>query len=369
MALDFQTAERLFREDRICELTRVPEGVLYLKLRSLSRKQYLERLVSKVGLALQSHRAKGIFREIYEARVKMEVVDALLQEIYDEERSSRSEMEDELVSELYRVQVFDWGGLHQSGLERTIVNNYVKKIRQYDELCDKIDSELQVSLRGYVLCSWYNHWTSIIIEDMFRDHPTTLPAVGLVRKIDFFIGDMPFDLKVTYLPEGYIAEKRRVLGLRPEITVLKSLARQFEIHYDRNMPRARLLEDLWIKLADHPAQQVEQGLRELKDTRDGILDDAILDPTPLIRWLYEQQGPRRFDAANRLFLILADRSNYFDSWKLKRARPLLVDRINAYLDDAGKSPGRVIEFQWTDGRVYEVLSDTIFVVHDRGTAQ
>jgi len=217
--------------------------------------------------------------------------------------------------------------------------------------------------------SWYNHWTSIIIEDMFRDHPTTLPAVGLVRKIDFFIGDMPFDLKVTYLPEGYIAEKRRVLGLRPEITVLKSLARQFEIHYDRNMPRARLLEDLWIKLADHPAQQVEQGLRELKDTRDGILDDAILDPTPLIRWLYEQQGPRRFDAANRLFLILADRSNYFDSWKLKRARPLLVDRINAYLDDAGKSPGRVIEFQWTDGRVYEVLSDTIFVVHDRGTAQ
>ena len=177
--------------------------------------------VDRVGLTLQDRRARQMFRGLYEARVSTEAVDGLIQEIYEEERSARREVEDNLVSELYRLQVFDWGGLRQGGLERTIVNNYVKKIRGYDELRDRIDEELQASLRGYVLCSRYNHWTSIIIEDIFRDHPSTLPAVGQVKKIDFFINDVPFDLKVTYLPKGYIADKRGALDLRPEITVLK----------------------------------------------------------------------------------------------------------------------------------------------------
>jgi hypothetical protein len=218
MPLDFQTAERLFRENKIRTLAQTLDGLLYLKLRSLSRKQDLERLVDRVDLTLQSRHAKQIFRDVYEAKVDMGTVDDLIQEIYDEERATRRETEDKLVSELYRIQVFDWGGLYQSGLERTIVNNYVKKIQGYDEICDKIDNELHTSLRGYVLCSWYNHWTSIIIEDIFRDHPSVLPAVGKVKKIDFFIRDVPYDLKVTYLPEGYIAEKRKILGLRPEIS-------------------------------------------------------------------------------------------------------------------------------------------------------
>jgi hypothetical protein len=367
MPLDFQNAERMFREDKIRQLAQTPDGLLYLKLRSLSRKRYLERLSGRLGLVLSGNRTSQMFREVWEARIDVHVVDDLMREIYEEERAARRAVEDELISELYRLQTFDWGGLHQSGLERTIVDNYVKRIRRYDDLCDRIDNELQTSLRGYVLSSWYNHWTSVIIEDIFRDHPGVLPAVGQVKKIDFFVGGIPYDLKVTHLPEGYIAEKRKALGLRPEITILKTLVREFEIRYDQRLPQARLLENLWAMLADHPSQQVMDALRELKTTRDRILEEAMLDATVLIRWLYEQQGARRFDAANRLFLILVDKSNYFDSWK-KRAKPLLVDRVTAYLDEASTSPGQVIRFRWTDDLVYEVLSDAIFVVHERITA-
>ena len=72
MPLDFETAERLFRDDEMRELGQTPSGLLYLKLRSLSRKRYLERLVDKIGLTLHDHRAKQMFRELYEARVSME---------------------------------------------------------------------------------------------------------------------------------------------------------------------------------------------------------------------------------------------------------------------------------------------------------
>ena len=110
-----------------------------------------------------------------------------------------------------------------------------------------------------MLCSWYNHWTSIIIEDVFRDHPNVLPAVGQVKKIDFFVHDVPFDLKVTYLPEGFLKDRRKADGLKPELTLLKKTVRACNIRFDENMSDAQLLEDLWNKVADHPAR----GSREL----------------------------------------------------------------------------------------------------------
>ena len=75
-----------------------------------------------------------------------------------------------MISELYKLKIFDWGGLYQNNLERTIVDNYIKKIKNFDVLMDKIDNEIHESLKGYVLCSWFNHWTSILIEDIFKGH-------------------------------------------------------------------------------------------------------------------------------------------------------------------------------------------------------
>ena len=109
-----------------------------------------------------------MFKEAFEKpAIDSARIDELIRGTYERERAIRREREPELVSQLYRMQAFDWGGLHQNSLEKTIVDNYVKKITSFDLLTDKIDNELHNSLRGYVLCSWYNHWTSIIIEDVF----------------------------------------------------------------------------------------------------------------------------------------------------------------------------------------------------------
>ena len=120
---------------------------------------------------------------------------------------------DKLISELYKLKIFNWGGLHQNNLERTIVDNYIKKIKNYDFLMDKVDNEIHESLKGYVLCSWFNHWTSILIEDIFKEHKRVLPAIGLIKKVDFFVAQTPFDLKVTYFPNGFMALKRKEKSL------------------------------------------------------------------------------------------------------------------------------------------------------------
>jgi hypothetical protein len=364
MSYTFRQALQAFKNNQFRELAADPDGLRFLKLRSLSRREEMERLVQASGVSIQTNHSTELLQALFESPITNDQIERTIRAIYAEGRTERCQCEDELVSELYQMQVFDWGGLHQNSLERTIVDNYVKKIRSYTELSEKIEQELHHSLRAYTLCSWYNHWTSIIIEDIFRDHPRVLPAVGLIKKIDFFIENVPFDLKVTYLPEGYIKAKRQAEGLRPEMTLLRGLCRSLGIHFDRTLPESRLLEDLWIKVNDHPADNAKTLLKELQDKRLWILETCRAHPEELIRWLYENQGVRRFDAANRLFLVLVDCGNFFASWMLKRAKPLLIDAIHRHLDNIGERPGFDISFEW-EGDTYTTTSDVIFVVHNR----
>ena len=190
-----------------------------------------------------------------------------------------------------------------------------------------------------------------------------LPAVGLIKKVDFFVAMVPFDLKVTYLPEGYFKDRRSSQRLRPEVTLLKREARKLGIHFDKTLPEARLLELLWSRLADHPAESAQSLIRELTEYRRATLAECVGNPDELIRWLYENQGVRRFDASNRLFMVLVNTQNYFASWKLKRAKDLLERDIGRFLDNVQEGHvGRRVSFDWEEQR-YEAISDVVFVQH------
>ncbi len=362
MPFTFREAERAFRDDRISDLASDAQGLRFLKLRSLSRREHMDRLIADHRLQISAN-ARELLEAIFDSNVTISQIESTIRSIYSEERTQRQTAEEQLVAELYRMATFDWGGLHRNSLEETIVNDYVKRIRSYDELEQRIENELRRSMRGYVLCSWYNHWTSIIIEDVFKDHQRVLPAVGLIKKVDFFIDDIPFDLKVTYLPEGFVKDIRSNRGLRPEITEMRSAARRLGLHIDATLPESRLLENLWAQLNDHPSNAAQTLIGELRRVRLEILNDAMANPELLIKWLYENQGVRRFDSSNRLFLVLVDRNDFFSSWKLKRAKALLVSRIHRDLTDMPCPPGRQINFLW-QGTNYAARSDAIFIAHD-----
>ena len=178
MSYSFQMADSAFRGDRIRDLGRDEQGMRFLKLRSLSRKEHLDQLVRDHALVIPDGKPSARLAAVFESRVTDAQIDATIRAIYAVERQQRAMNEAALIAELYKLQAFDWGGLHQNSLEKTIVDNYVKKTRSYDDLQSRVDDELFHSMKSYVLCSWYNHWTSIIIEDVFRDHPSVLPAVA-----------------------------------------------------------------------------------------------------------------------------------------------------------------------------------------------
>lgn len=363
MTSDFDTIRRLYDSDKFIELLHHPNGIFWLKIRSISRSEQLRQFCQHIGIDVKGIPSHQLFEHVYNYRPDSQTLESFIRASFSQEREERRKYENYIISQLYKMKAFDWGGLYQNSLEQTIVDNYVKRIQSWDKLNSAIDNEIHISMKGYVQCSWYNHWTAILIEDIFKDHPSVLPAMGLVKKVDFFIHDFPFDLKVTHFPDGYMETLRRIEGLRPEITLLKAFCRQHDIWFDNSQPAHVLFSELLAKVEEHPSQAAQDFIADFKATRIRLLRQTIANPNALKIWLYENQGVRRFDAANRFFLVLVDASNFDDSWKLKRNKDLLVSFIHSHLDKMNPDTmeNLRLKFIWQN-RVYETYADIVFVV-------
>ncbi|WP_170148793.1 hypothetical protein [Flavobacterium endophyticum] len=282
---------------------------------------------------------------------------------YNQEREIRRLNEESLVDQLSRLQHFDWGGSFGNSLEKNIVNNYVKRIQSFDRINEEIEGSLLSSLRGYTLNSWYNHWTSILIEDLFKDHTNVLPTVGLVKKIDFFINNIPFDLKVTYFPEQLLAQKLQARGYGNELTRLKRVCRQLNIFIPNDLKDKQLKLHLYNKVSEDPRDEARLFITDLKHHKREIISEAEENPEELKVWFYENQGEARFDASNRFFLVLTDEADLTNSWKLKRNIVFLREKINEHLNNIILDIERLnTEFYWAKNqRTYNCKSDILFI--------
>lgn len=360
---EFRKLKRYYQENAFEKIFAHEFGIYFLKMRSISRSNILKELAKRLKFDVSGISGRDLFEFMFCKNIPNEEIDDFIKQIYDIERKERIKNEDYVYSQLYKLKVFDWGGFYQNAVEQNIVNNYIKKIQNYEELCSSIENDINPRVRCYILCSWYNHWTSILIEDMFKDHPRLLPTVGLIKKVDFFWKDFPFDLKVTYFPVGYMQLKRKELNLRPELTELKKFARQQNIPYDKNANDKDIFSELLTRISEDTSKESKEFIERFHRIREEIILDTIENPEELIKWFYEEQGIRRFDAANRFFLVLIDLKNLEDSWKLKRNKKLLHGKINEFLDNNREMDFEKlkISFNWQD-KTYTTYATILFII-------
>lgn len=270
-------------------------------------------------------------------------------------------------TELNKMQNFDWGGSMGNNLEKNIVNNYIKKILKYEEIEKAIGGAIQKSVYGYTLNSWYNHWSTVMIEEIFNAHNKILPTADLVEKIDFFIDNIPFDLKVTYFPEELMREKieEKLLskyGSKNELTCTKKIARELNIAIPNDLNDRALTICLQNILRESIDKKAQMFIEDVKNIKKDVISYYKQNPNELIIWLYENQGEMRFDAANRFYVILIDSNNIFDSWKLKRNVNLLKTEINQKVNSFRSQDLNTVEFYWKkDGKNYNCISELLFI--------
>lgn len=110
--------------------------------------------------------------------------------------------DEDLIKELHKVKDFSWGVV-QGQLDQKIQAEYVRRIVRYDDLISSVKARLHNDITSYVICTWYNHWTTVLIEEHISQHSKVIPTLKNIKGIDIFMDGQPFDLKTTYLPRDY----------------------------------------------------------------------------------------------------------------------------------------------------------------------
>ncbi len=364
----FNYWKQLYESQKLSEFNTNNIGLLWLKTKSIIRKELIAEFIKANNITLKATALGKQFAELFallckDATHSHQILDAFIRQ---KNANQVAELNTEqLVSELYKLKNFDWGGDYQNSLDKYLVSKYVKTHKSYDILVSKFATEINMAVQGYVLNSWYNHWSSLLIEHIFKSHPLVLPTVGKIKSIDFFINNIPFDLKVTYLPAEYIKSKRKEKGLPVELTFLKNKAREAKITFDKEAKDTDIYYEIAEKMKDRNDDFCTNVLTTLKNEKLEILKDAQENPKILAKWLYENQGEMRFGAENRLFLVLVDTEDFNNSWKLKRNLDLLKPMIMNYLDSfTNKKVDDLLMFFSYEGKPqkFTVLTDIIFVI-------
>lgn len=111
----------------------------------------------------------------------------------------------DLINELMRVDEFKWGVV-QGQLDQKIQSEYVREFVRYQDLVTNVTRNLHNDITNYVVATWYNHWTTVLIEDHISQHPKVIPTLKNNFGVDIFFDEQPFDLKITYLPKSFTLE-------------------------------------------------------------------------------------------------------------------------------------------------------------------
>jgi hypothetical protein len=365
---NFNYWKKLHESENLVEFNYDKTGLLWLKLKSIIRKELLAEFLKINSISLKETALAKQFVELFDLLcLDVSHSHIIIDEYIRTENRTQVKSLDttQLVSELYKLKNFDWGGDYQNSLDKYLVSRYVKVHTSFDTLITKFDTEINVAVQGYVLNSWYNHWSSILIEHIFKSHSAVLPTVGQIKSVDFFINDIPFDLKVTYLPAEFIKDKRKEKGFPVELTFLKKKAEEAKISYDKKAKPNDIYYEIVEKMKDRNDKYCTEVLETLKNEKLQILHEVQLNPKILATWLYENQGEMRFGSENRLFLVLVDTEDFNNSWKLKRNLDLLKPSILKYLDSFKnkKTENLKITFEYKGkSQIYTALADIIFII-------
>ena len=365
---NYEKWDHEFRTNNLFAFNKNDKALLYLKVKAICRKTLITDFLKENNLTLKSKKEKEQFPELYALfEDKPELKPQLDRFLRDEKNEWYSRMKnkgkeekgvdvDKVITALRKINVYEWGGDHNNSLDQYLVKRYVKDISDYDTLRKKA-IEIQANAWNFVQTSWYNNWTSYLIESIFKKHERVLSAIGEIKGVDFFIDNYPIDLKVTYFPNEFMEKKLKEKIGNKELAWLKKEAKKVNISPDKGLSDAEQLTFLKEELENHGHSNI---IKVLTKHKQKIIDKACKHPKELMKWLYENQSARLFGAENRLFLVLVDTKDMKQSWKMKRAFTLIEPTVKNYLDSFNAHSLKKINFTFNQ-KNYTSRSDIIFI--------
>lgn len=163
-------------------------GLLWLKVRAVCRSKQIEEFIVENNITLTTAKIAEqnieLFEKLEGMSNAMQLLDDYLKVKSHNWYDAMGIDETKLKADLYKVQHYVWGGDQNNSLDKHLVSRYVKVISNYDDLLSK-QTEIASNAWNYVQTSWYNNWTSYLIESLFKRHEKVVSAVGEIKSVDF----------------------------------------------------------------------------------------------------------------------------------------------------------------------------------------
>ena len=358
---EFEKWDDEFRNQNLYAFNGNTNGLLWLKVRAICRSKQLRQFIQENKIYLTTTKVAEQNIELFDILEKrpdaMSILDAFLRCLNHEWYTEMGVDIDQLKEDLYRIQYYAWGGDQNNSLDKYFISRYVKVLSNYNELLNK-QAEIGVNAWNYVQNSWYNNWTSFVIESLFKRNQRVISAVGEIKSVDFFIEDYPIDLKVTFFPSQFMEQKLKGIFNKSSISWLKEKCKDAGISCDKKSSVTQQFYTLSEKIKE--ANRIDI-INELDNARLQVIKDAQNNPVELMKWLYENQGEMRFGAENRIYLILADTTDLSQSWKMKRAFSIIEPKVKQYIAEFSSDSLKTIKFEYKK-KTYTTLSDILFIV-------
>jgi hypothetical protein len=250
--------------------------VNFIKLKSL-KKAHLINFCNNFSIQLSSsitEMIRNVLTAFDNNLITTQQINSYIKELFsnirNEEIENTGASHDLIVEELNKVDSHIWG-MVQGAVDSHIQANYVRKYFKFNDIINAIRSSLYSTIESYTLCTWYNHWSTIFLEDLICLNENVVPIIKKVKGVDVIWNEQPIDIKVTNLPREWFVDGKTI-------------------------------------------------------------DDAINNPVSACEYLYRLQGAQRFGAENRLFIVIYDRQNPADSWKIKRKYELIKGLVNDFFN-------------------------------------
>jgi hypothetical protein len=246
----------------------------FIKLKSL-KKEYLKSLCDKFSINFSENiteTIKNILNFFDKGALSTDQINDYIKKLYstirDEETQRTGASHEKIVNELNKVDSHIWG-MVQGAVDAHIQSNYVRKYFKFDDIVNAIRGSLYNAIESYTLCTWYNHWSTVFLEDLICLNENVVPIIKKVKGVDVIWNEQPVDIKVTNLPKEWFDDGKTI-------------------------------------------------------------DDAIKNPISVCEYLYKLQGAQRFGAENRLFILIYNRKNPENSWMIKRDYPLIKKLVSEF---------------------------------------
>lgn len=247
--------------------------------------------------SVEGKKAGELIKNLIISNIDPQQVDRFIKEQYSKKAKERQAdiSDDELLKELHKVETFQWGVV-QGQLDSKIQVQYVRKYHRYENLLSHVEDELYGSVKDYVICTWYNHWTTVIIEDLISSHSKVIPTLKNIKGVDLFFDGQPFDLKTTYMPAGY-SNAASALSNPQELAIwlyenqgaqrFGADNRLFVILHDTQKP-----EDSW---------KIKRDINFIKQKIDRFFEEETISEEDEIVFNFQRQS---YTAITKVFLIV-----------------------------------------------------------------